>query len=70
MELALPRYRGETTFACVTKCLKGANGFPIDTSHKNPILDTRVYEVEYADGYKASMASNAIAMNLSAQIDT
>ena len=45
------------------------NGLPIGTSHENPILDTRVYEVEYADGYKSSMVANAIAMNLFAQVD-
>ena len=50
MELALPRYGGDTTFARVTKRLKDANGLPIGTSHENPILDTIVYEVEYADG--------------------
>ena len=70
MELAFPRDGGETTFTRVTKRLKEANGFPIGTSHENPILDTRVYEVEYADGYKASMAANAIAMNLFAQVES
>ena len=69
MELALPRDGGETTFAHVTKRLKDANGFPIGTSHENPILDTRVYEVKYADGHKSSMADHAIAMNLFAQVD-
>ena len=69
MELALPRYGGETTFASVTKRLKDVSGFPIGTSHDNPILDIRVYEVEYADGNKASMATTAIAMNLFAQVD-
>ena len=69
MELALPRDGGETTFARVTKRLKDANGFPIGTSHKNPILDTRVYEVEYADGHKSSMADNSISVNVFAQVD-
>ena len=70
MELALPIDGGETTFACVTKRLKDVNWFPIGTSHENLILDTRVYEVEYADGHKASMAANTIAMNMFAQVDT
>ena len=69
MELALPIDGGETTFACVTKRLKDVNWFPIGTSHENLILDTRVYEVEYADGHKASMAANTIARNLFAQVD-
>ena len=68
MELALPRDRGETIFAHVTKRLKDANGLPISNLHENPILDTRVYEVKYSDGRKASMAVNAIAMNLFAQV--
>ena len=68
-ELVLTRDGGETTFACVTKRLKDANGLPIGTSNKNPILDTRVYEVEYTDRHKVSMAANAIAMNLFEQVD-
>ena len=47
MELALPRDGRETTFAHFTKRFKDANGLPIGTSHENPILDTRFYEVEY-----------------------
>ena len=69
MELGLPRYRRETTFDHVTKHLKDTNGLPIVTSHENPILDTRVYEVEYADGHKASMETNAITTNMFAQVD-
>ena len=70
MELCLPRDGGDTTFACVRKPLKDTNGLPIGTSYKNSILDARVYEVEYADRNKASMASNAIAMNLFAQVES
>ena len=69
MELSLSRYGGETTLSRVTKRLKDANGLPIGTSHENPILYTRVYEVEYADGHKASMAAIAITMNLFAQVE-
>ena len=69
MELDLPRDGWETTFALVTKRLKDTNGLPIGTSHENPILDTRVYEVEYADGHKASMAANALDMYLFAKVD-
>ena len=48
MELALPRDGGETTLARDTKHIKDANGLPIGTSHENPIVYTRVCEVEYA----------------------
>ena len=56
-------------FACVTKRLKDANGLPIGTVDENPILDTRVYEVEYVDGHKSSLTANAISQNMLAQID-
>ena len=69
IELDLPRNRGETAFTHVTKRLKDVNGLPIGTSHENPILDTRVYKVEYVDVHKASMDANAIAMKLFAQVD-
>ena len=69
MEVALPRYTDRPDFSRVTKRLKYANGLPIGTANENPILDARVYEVEYADGHKASLTANAIAKNISAQVD-
>ena len=69
MELALPRSGGEVEFARVTKRLRDKDGLPIGTAHDNPILDTRVYEVEFPDGHKAALAANAIAENLFAQVD-
>ena len=70
MELALDRGDEGPTFAKVTKRLKDAEGRPIGTANDNPILDTRMYEVEYLDGYKTSLTANTIAENLFAQIDT
>ena len=64
MEIALPRDGEGPEFAKVTKRLRDANGIPND----NPILDTRLYEVEYLDGHKASLAANTIAENIFAQI--
>ena len=49
--------------------IKGKYGLPIGTASENPILDPRMYEVEYLDGYKTAMAANAIANNLFAQVD-
>ena len=69
MELAFPRDGRETTFACVTKRLKDANALLNGILHENPLLDTRVYELEYADGHKASMENNAIAMNIFVKYD-
>lgn len=69
MELALPRDGGEVQLARVVKRLRDKDGLPISTANDNPILDSRDYEVEFQDGYKASLAANAIAENLFAQID-
>ena len=35
----------------------------------NPLLDTRLYEVEYLDGHKASLSANSIAQNMFAEVD-
>ena len=69
MELALPRNGAEVEFAKVTKRLRDKNGLPIGTANDNPILDTRIYEVEFPDGHEASLAANIIAENLYAQVD-
>ena len=68
MEVALPRDTEGPDFACVTKCIKDANGLPIGTANENPILDTRVYEVEYVDGKKSSLTANAITQSMFAQV--
>jgi hypothetical protein len=69
MELAIPRDSDGPEYARVTKRLKDKNGLPIGTANNNPILDTRLYEVEYSDGKTASLAANAIAENMFAQVD-
>ena len=42
---------------------------PIGTANDNPILDFRIYEVEYPDGHRGSLSAKAIAENLFAQVD-
>ena len=70
MELAIPRGDSlEPRLARVTKRLKDVNSLPIGLANENPILDTRMYEVEYLDGERMSLAANNIAENLFAQID-
>ena len=51
------------------KRLKDANGRPIGVANDNPILNSRMYEVEYHDEYVAAMVANLIAENLFAQVD-
>ena len=68
MELALPQRDSlEPGMARVTKRLKDANSIPIGTADDNPLLETRMYEVEYLDGEHASLSANHIAENLFAQ---
>ena len=50
-------------------CLRDARCRPFGCGDENPILNTRMYEVEYADGYKALMSVNLIAQNLFTQVD-
>ena len=70
MELAIPQGDSlEPRLARVTKRLKDANGLPIRLANKNPILDTRMYKVEYLDWERTSLAANNIAENLFEQID-
>ena len=70
MELALPQGDSlELRLAKVMKRMKDANRIPIGTAHDNPLLDTRMYEVEYVDGEKAALSANHIAENLLAQVD-
>jgi hypothetical protein len=46
-------------------------GRPIGQAHptNNPLLDSRVYEVEYDDGFTEAVAANILAENILAQVD-
>ena len=68
MELTLP-HKESQSWARVTKRLRDANGLPIGIVDQNPLLDTRIYEVEYSDGHKTSLSANFIAENMFAQVD-
>ena len=41
----------------------------ISTEHSNPSQDTRVYNVEFGNGYYGSYATNTIIENLHAQVN-
>jgi hypothetical protein len=51
------------------KRLKDKYRLPIGKANNNPILDTRMYKVEYHDGHRASLAANAIEEKMFAQVD-
>ena len=49
---------------------RDANGNPVGRANTNPILDTRLYNVEFPDGHIAAYIANVIAKNMYAQVDT
>ena len=55
--------------ARVVKRARTDDGKAIGTAHSNPILDTRAYEIEFADGTRDKVTANIIAENMYAQID-
>ena len=69
MELTLDRPGSDPGYARITKRLKNNEGTPIGVANSNPILDTRLYEVEYPDGHCAATSANIISENLLSQVD-
>ena len=48
---------------------RDANGNPVGRANTNPILNTRLYNVQFPDGHVAAYAANVIAKNMYAQVD-
>ena len=69
MQVLLDRGGNEPELARVTKRMRDDEGNPIGIAHENPIVDTRMYEIEYSDGYKVPVAANVIAENLFSQVN-
>ena len=69
MEVVIPRDGYVPDFSKVMKHFRDKGGLPIDRSHNNPILDTRMYEVEYKDRHKSSLAAKEIAERMFAQVN-
>ena len=67
--MAIDRGKDGSAFARVTEQLKDLEGSQIGVANDNPILDTRMCEVEYSDGYKTRLDANTIPNNLFAQVD-
>ena len=69
MEMPMHRTDDGPTMAKVTKRLRDADGIPIGTANDNPILDSRLYEIEHMDGLISHVTANTIAENLFSQVD-
>ena len=70
MEFGMPRDSHEhLQFAKVMKEVTDDEGVPIGKANNNPILDSRMFEVEYLDGTTEVLAANVIAENIVSQVD-
>ena len=69
IELAIDRDIEGPEFSRVMNRLKDTNRQHIGKTNDNHILNTRIYEVEYQDGCKVSIATNQITMGMFVQVD-
>ena len=67
-EVMIPKGDGLVT-AKVLARKHDRDGNPIGIGHTNPLLDTRVYEVQFPDGHTEEFAANTIAENIYSQVD-
>ena len=67
-EFLLPQ-GGEQQLAKVLRQLVDRDGQFIGQHHKNPLLNTLMYDIEFPNGDVRKCAANIIAVNLLAQVD-
>jgi hypothetical protein len=67
-EILLPR-GGVMTKGCVSARKRDSAGILTGLADPNPILDTRFYIVDFADGDQAELSANLIAESLYSQCD-
>ena len=68
-KIQLPHHSGEALEATVRNRKRTHDGLLVGTSSDNPLMDTRVYEVEFNDGTYTEYAANVLLENLYQQID-
>ena len=49
--------------------MRDENGNLVGTAHDNPLVDSRMYKIEYEDGYRVPVATNVIVENLFNQVN-
>ena len=67
-EVVLPK-GNDMVSGTVMSRVKEFEGLPIGKADKNPILDTRVYNVDFSDGENAELGANIIAESMYTQCD-
>ena len=68
-KIQLPHESGEAMEAVVTRRKRNHDGPLIGKANENPILDSRVYEVQFYDGSYAEYTANVLLENLYQQVD-
>lgn len=68
VKINLPRGSGEATGRVIGR-KRDRDDNPVGRANDNPILDTRIYEVEFDDGEVTELAANVIAETMWAQCD-
>ena len=68
IQLNLP-YKGEMKRGTIVRRKRNESGELIGRAHENPILDTRLYEVDFGAGTYQDYTTNLIMENLYAQVD-
>ena len=63
-------HAGEILRGIVTKRAKSDDGTPIGRYHRNPLMDTRKYVVEFGDGSAEEYYANVIAENALSGLDS
>ena len=59
----------EPVLATIRARKRDSNGDPIGKQHENPILDTRVYQLQFPDGRVEEYSMNIIMENIANQVD-
>ena len=68
--VVVPGTKGiEPVLAHIKGRKRDQDGIPIGTENQNPILDTRVYQLEFPDGRIEEYALNVIIENIMNQVD-
>ena len=68
-QVVIPNKEGVPVLAKIKKRKRDADGQLVGERNSNPILDSRIYELEFPDGGTAEYAVNVIAENLFNQAD-
>ena len=68
-EVTLPSAEGHVQGKVKRRKIDPETNMPIGTYNSNPILDTRIYEVEFPDGTYSDYSANVLIENIMASVD-